>query len=52
MKRDLALLVDKQVTFSALRDVAFATERKLLKSVSLFDVYEATSCPKARNPMP
>ena len=46
VKRDLALLIDKQVTFSALRDVAFATERKLLKSVSLFDVYEGDKLPE------
>lgn len=45
VKRDLALLVDKQVTFAALRDAAFAAERKLLKSVSLFDVYEGDKLP-------
>lgn len=45
VKRDLALLVDKSVTFAALREVAFATERKLLKSVSLFDVYEGDKLP-------
>lgn len=48
VKRDLALLVDKSVTFAALRDVAFATERKLLKSVSLFDVYEGDKLPEGR----
>lgn len=48
VKRDLALLVDKQVTFSSLRDVAFATERKLLKSVSLFDVYEGDKLPEGK----
>ncbi len=48
VKRDLALLVDKQVTFSALRDVAFAAERKLLKSVSLFDVYEGDKLPAGK----
>ncbi|MDR0509968.1 MAG: phenylalanine--tRNA ligase subunit beta [Rikenellaceae bacterium] len=40
VKRDLALLLDKGVTFSELRRIAFETERKLLRSVSLFDVYE------------
>ena len=40
VKRDLALLVDKQVKFSDLRKVAFETEKKLLKEVCLFDVYE------------
>ncbi len=48
VKRDLALLVDRQVTFSALRDVAFAAERKLLKSVSLFDVYEGDKLPEGK----
>ncbi len=46
--RDLALLIDRQVTFSALREVAFATERKLLKSVSLFDVYEGDKLPEGK----
>lgn len=40
VKRDLALLVDKNITFSQLRDIAVRTERKRLKNVSLFDVYE------------
>lgn len=48
VKRDLALLVDKQVTFAALRDAAFAAERKLLKSVSLFDVYEGDKLPEGK----
>lgn len=48
VRRDLALLVDRQVTFAALRDVAFATERKLLKSVSLFDVYEGDKLPEGK----
>ncbi len=48
VKRDLALLVDKSVTFAALRDVALASERKLLKSVSLFDVYEGDKLPEGK----
>ena len=48
VKRDLALLVDKSVTFSALREVAFAAERKLLKRVSLFDVYEGDKLPAGK----
>jgi phenylalanyl-tRNA synthetase beta chain len=40
VKRDFALLVDKQVEFAALARAAFETERKLLKNVYLFDVYE------------
>ena len=40
VKRDFALLVDKQVEFVDLARAAFETERKLLKNVYLFDVYE------------
>ena len=40
VKRDLALLLDKQVTFAEIEKIAFETERKLLKDVTLFDVYE------------
>ncbi len=48
VKRDLALLVNKNVTFSQLRSIAFATEKKLLKSVSLFDVYEGDKLPEGK----
>ncbi len=48
VKRDLALLVDKSVTFAQLRSIAFATEKKLLKSVSLFDVYEGDKLPEGK----
>ncbi len=40
VKRDLALLLDKKVTFKEVRDLAMRTEKVLLKSVTLFDVYE------------
>ena len=40
VKRDLALLLDKQVSFAEIEKIAYDTERKLLKSVELFDVYE------------
>ena len=40
VKRDFALLVDKNTMFSDLRKAAFNTERKFLKDVYLFDVYE------------
>lgn len=40
VKRDFALLVDKSVEFADLARAAFATEKKLLKNVFLFDVYE------------
>ena len=40
VKRDLALLIDKKVQFAEIEKIAFDTEKKLLKEVSLFDVYE------------
>ena len=40
VSRDLALLVDKSVEFAAIERVAYACEKKLLRSVVLFDVYE------------
>ncbi len=40
VSRDLALLLDKNVEFAQVEKVAYATEKKLLKEVSLFDVYE------------
>lgn len=40
VSRDLALLVDQNVEFAQIEQVAFSTEKKLLKNVSLFDVYE------------
>ena len=48
VKRDLALLVDTQTTFAQLREVALQAERKLLKSVSLFDVYEGDKLPEGK----
>lgn len=40
VKRDLALLLDKNVSFAEIEKIAFETESKLLKKISLFDVYE------------
>ena len=40
VRRDLALLVDKNIKYADLHAAAFATERKLLREVTLFDVYE------------
>lgn len=40
VKRDLALLIDKNIQFAEIEKIAYETERKLLKSVELFDVYE------------
>ncbi|HKL08217.1 MAG TPA: phenylalanine--tRNA ligase subunit beta [Bacteroidales bacterium] len=40
VRRDLALLIDKEVQFSQIKELAYKTEKKLLKQVSLFDVFE------------
>ena len=40
VKRDLALLIDKNIQFADIEKVAFDTDKKLLKKVELFDVYE------------
>ena len=40
VRRDLALVMQKKVTFAEIEQVAFNTEKKLLKRISLFDVYE------------
>ena len=40
VKRDLALLLDKNVQFAEIEKIAYETEKKLLKEVELFDVYE------------
>ncbi len=40
VRRDLALLLDRSIPFAEVEKLAYETERKLLKSVSLFDVYE------------
>lgn len=39
VRRDLALLLDTDITFSQIRDLAFRTERNIIREVGLFDVY-------------
>jgi phenylalanyl-tRNA synthetase beta chain len=43
VRRDLSLVVDKKVTFEELRQLAFKTERQLLRNVNVFDVYEGAN---------
>lgn len=45
VKRDLALLIKSEVTFADVKRVITATERRLLKDVTLFDVYEGKNLP-------
>jgi len=48
VKRDFALLLDQSVTFKEVYELANKTERKLLRDVSLFDVYEGDKLPKSK----
>lgn len=48
VKRDLALLVDDAVAFADIERIAYETERKLLKEVTLFDVYEGDKLPAGK----
>ena len=45
VRRDLALLIDKSVKFADIERLAYQTESKLLKEVTLFDVYEGKNLP-------
>lgn len=46
VRRDLALVINKDVSFAQIEAVAYQTEKKLLKSVSLFDVYTGDKLPE------
>jgi len=48
VRRDFALLVDNTVNFEEIHDLAFRTEKDLLKEVSLFDVYEGSNLPEGK----
>ena len=46
--RDFALLLDESVSFQKVYDIAWKTERKLLKKVNLFDVYTGNNLPEGK----
>jgi phenylalanyl-tRNA synthetase beta chain len=48
VRRDLSMLVDKAVTFNQLKQVAQKTERKLIKEINVFDVYEGDKLPAGK----
>ena len=48
VRRDLAMIFDKNVTFEEVRKVAMAAENKLLQSMSLFDLYEGDKIPAGK----
>ncbi len=48
VSRDLALLIDQSVEFGKIEQIAYQTEKKLLKAVTLFDVYEGKNLPAGK----
>lgn len=48
VRRDFALVIDKNITYKQLYDIAYSTEKKILKKVSLFDVYEGKNLPAGK----
>ncbi|WP_289862318.1 phenylalanine--tRNA ligase subunit beta [uncultured Duncaniella sp.] len=48
VKRDLALLLDKNVTLDQVEAIVRESERRLLRSVTLFDVYEGKNLPEGK----
>ncbi len=48
VRRDLALVLDREITFQTLRELAFRTERQLLRAVDLFDIYEGSGVPAGK----
>ncbi|MEJ5302093.1 MAG: phenylalanine--tRNA ligase subunit beta [Bacteroidales bacterium] len=47
-RRDLALLLDKQIKFDEIERLAWQTEGKILKQVGLFDIYEGDKIPEGK----
>jgi phenylalanyl-tRNA synthetase beta chain len=48
MRRDFSLLLDKEVSFEAIKNMSHKTERKILKTVELFDVFEGKKLPSGK----
>ncbi|OFX73505.1 MAG: phenylalanine--tRNA ligase subunit beta, partial [Bacteroidetes bacterium GWC1_47_7] len=48
VSRDLALLIGKEITFAQIEKIALKSEKKLLKEVTLFDVYEGKNLPEGK----
>lgn len=48
VRRDLSLVLDKKVTFSEIKDLVLATEKKLIKEIIAFDVYEGDKVPEGK----
>jgi phenylalanyl-tRNA synthetase beta chain len=48
VRRDLALLIDKKIKFEQIKETAYKVERKILREVDLFDVYEGKGVPEGK----
>lgn len=48
VRRDLSLLIDTHITFAQLHKIAFKTEKSLLKTVNVFDVYVGDKLPEGK----
>ncbi|MFM2369515.1 MAG: hypothetical protein RL619_1825, partial [Bacteroidota bacterium] len=48
VRRDLALLIDQNVTYDSIYNIACKTEKSLLKDINLFDVYEGKNLPEGK----
>lgn len=46
VRRDLALLIDKSISYEQIENIAYQSEKNILKSVSIFDVYEGKNIPE------
>lgn len=48
VRRDLALLVDQKVTYGEIEKIAYGTNKKLLKEVDIFDIYQGKNLPEGK----
>ena len=48
VRRDLSMIIDKTIPFSRIRDIALKSAKEMVKSVTLFDVYESEKLEKGK----
>jgi phenylalanyl-tRNA synthetase beta chain len=48
VRRDFSLILDEHVEYAAIEKLGYAANKKLLKDISLFDVYEGDKLPKGK----
>jgi len=48
VRRDLSLVLDRHVTFAEIKDLVLATEKRLIKELIAFDVYEGKNIPEGK----